>query len=310
MSERMDECWYTYKTRLNKTYTTKEELERRAAWEKNLLKIYEHNLMAEAGHHTYTLKDNHIADLCTYQYMKNMVKLKPSRRRKINDNEIVGAVLHDPTRIPTNLDWRKRGFNTIAIDQRACGSCYAYSIVESLMGQIFQKTGRMIPLSAQQLIDCSTVTGNLGCSGGSLRNTLKYIEKAGGLMEERNYPYVAEEGRCKFQRILSIINITSWAILPARDERALQAAVATIGPIAVSINASPRTFQLYHQGIYDDPLCSSDTVNHAMLLVGYTPQEWILKNWWGENWGEGGYMRIRRNKNLCGIANYAAYARI
>lgn len=54
-----------------------------------------------------------------------------------------------------------------------------------------------------------------------------------------------KEGQCKFQTNLGVVNITSWAILPARDERALQAAVATIGPIAVSINASPRTFQLY-----------------------------------------------------------------
>ncbi|XP_008545388.1 procathepsin L [Microplitis demolitor] len=310
ISERLDEYWYIYKATLNKTYTAKEELVKRVAWEKNLLKIYEHNLMAEAGHHSYTLRDNHMADLCTRQYMKNMVKLVPSRRRKISDNEIVGAVLHDPKTIPSHLDWRQKGFRTLPVNQQSCGSCYAYSIAESIEGQIFKKIGTMISLSAQQLIDCSTVTGNLGCAGGSLRNALKYLEKSGGLMEQRAYPYIAQEGQCKFQKNLSVVNITSWAILPARDERALQAAVATIGPIAVSINASPQTFQLYHEGVYDDPLCSSDMVNHAMLIVGYTPNEWILKNWWGEQWGENGYMRLVKNKNRCGIANYAAYVRV
>ncbi|KAG8042219.1 hypothetical protein G9C98_000210 [Cotesia typhae] len=285
ISERLSEYWYIYKASLNKTYTAKEELVKRVAWEKNLLKIYEHNLMAEAGHHTYTLRDNHIADL-------------------------FGAVLHDPRTIPSHLDWRKKGFITQPVNQESCGSCYAYSIAESIEGQIFKKTGTLISLSAQQIVDCSSVTGNLGCAGGSLRNGLRYLQKSGGLMEQTNYPYIAQEGQCKFQTNLGVVNITSWAILPARDERALQAAVATIGPIAVSINASPRTFQLYHEGVYDDPLCSSDMVNHAMLIVGYTPNEWILKNWWGEQWGENGYMRIVKNKNRCGIANYAAYVRI
>ena len=104
------------------------------------------------------------------------------------------------------------------------------------------------------------------------------------------------------------MNITSWAILPAKNEHALKTALATIGPVAVSINAARKTFQLYSHGVYDDEKCSSDTVNHAMLAVGYTPDYWILKNWWGDHWGENGYMNIRRNVNLCGIANYAAYA--
>lgn len=64
------------------------------------------------------------------------------------------------------------------------------------------------------------------------------------------------------------------------------------------------------KGVYDDYLCSSDTVNHAMLIVGYTPTEWILKNWWGDNWGENGYMRLAKHKNRCGIANYAAYVKV
>ncbi|KOX74122.1 Cathepsin K [Melipona quadrifasciata] len=64
------------------------------------------------------------------------------------------------------------------------------------------------------------------------------------------------------------------------------------------------------KGVYDDELCSSDMVNHAMVIVGYTPTEWILKNWWGDGWGEDGYMRLAKNKNRCGIANYAAYAKV
>lgn len=117
-----------------------------------------------------------------------------------------------------------------------------------------------------------------------------------------------QQNKCEYRPELAVVNITDWAILPREDEEAMKKTVAKIGPIAISINASPTTFQLYSHGIYDDPLCSSATVNHAMLVVGYTPQYWILKNWWGEHWGENGYMKIRRNQNTCGLANYAAYA--
>ncbi len=113
---------------------------------------------------------------------------------------------------------------------------------------------------------------------------------------------------CKFNPELAVVNVTTWAILPTRDEDALRNAVAVIGPIAVSINASPKTFQLYSRGVYDDKDCSPEKVNHAMLLIGYTPEYWILKNWWGKNWGSDGYMLIKRGVNQCGIANFAAYA--
>ncbi|XP_024868028.1 cathepsin L1 [Temnothorax curvispinosus] len=310
ISEKLDDYWRTYKTQFNKTYTRNLENVRRAAWEQNLVEIYKHNLLAAAGHHSYTLRDNHIADLSTRQYMREMVKLMPSRRRRLPTEPIVSAVLKNPRDIPARLDWREYGFVTSPVNQRSCGSCYAYSIAESIEGQIFKQTGMLLPLSAQQLVDCSTSTGNLGCTGGSLRNTLKYLEKSKGLMARSTYPYNAEQGECQFQKDLSVVNITSWAILPARDEKALEIAVATIGPIAASINASPKTFQLYHKGVYDDHQCSSDMVNHAMLVVGYTPTEWILKNWWGASWGEKGYMRLARNKNRCGVANYAAYVKV
>ncbi|XP_043281745.1 procathepsin L isoform X2 [Venturia canescens] len=310
ITKHLNDYWHFFKSLHNKTYVGKCEMRRRMAWEDNILKIYRHNLLAAAGHHSYTLRDNHLSDLGTKQYIRQLVRLIPSRRRRVSDDPMVAAVLHDPRSIPTHLDWREKGFVTEPVNQRDCGSCYAYSIIGSIEGQIFKKTGKIVPLSAQQLVDCSTSTGNVGCAGGSLRNTLKYLEKSCGIMAQKAYPYKAKEGRCRYNEDMSVANVTSWAILPARDERALEAAVATIGPIATSINASPKTFQLYHQGVYDDPNCSSDLVNHAMLIVGYTPNEWILKNWWGDSWGENGYMRLRKGRNRCGVANYASYAKV
>ncbi|XP_076175590.1 cathepsin L4 isoform X2 [Ptiloglossa arizonensis] len=245
ISEKLNEYWNSYKIRYNKTYSDNTEAARRTAWEENLVTIYKHNMMAAAGHHNYTLRDNHIADLGTRQYIRDMVKLIPSRKRRVSEESMLGSMFHDPRRVPRELDWRELGFRTPPQNQRDCGSCYAHSIAGSIQGQIFKQTGMLIALSEQQLVDCSTSTGNLGCSGGSLRNTLRYLEKAKGLMAEAHYPYRARQGSCRFEEHLSVVNVTSWAVLPARDERALEAVVATVGPVAASINASPKTFQLY-----------------------------------------------------------------
>ncbi|XP_050088221.1 cathepsin K-like [Anopheles aquasalis] len=114
------------------------------------------------------------------------------------------------------------------------------------------------------------------------------------------------QGACAFNKDYAIANISEWMILP-KNEEALAYALWKVGPLPVSLNAAPKSFQLYSTGIYDDEAaCDNSKVNHAMLLIGYTKEYWILKNWWG-SWGEEGYMKLARGKNLCGISNYAGY---
>ncbi|XP_050314484.1 procathepsin L isoform X3 [Anthonomus grandis grandis] len=293
--------------KFNKTYADHHDPIKKTAWLSNLEKIKRHNAEAERGLHSYYLKDNNLADLSHPTYLTKMVKLTSSRHRKV-DLEVVGDFYHRFHHIPEEINWIDKGFTTPVYNQKDCGSCYAFSIAGVIQGQIFKQTDKLVPLSSQQIVDCSAATGNYGCAGGSLRNTLRYLEKVGGIMAYSDYPYIAMLGKCHYNKGQAIANITSWSVLPARDEKALEIAVANIGPIAVSINAAPHTFQFYHKGIYDDPGCSSTSVNHAMLVVGYTKDYWILKNWWGKHWGEHGYMRLKKNKNRCGVANYGAYA--
>lgn len=76
-----------------------------------------------------------------------------------------------------------------------------------------------------------------------------------------------------------MVNVTSWGRIPYKNEDELKRAIALVGPIPISINAHPHSFALYSHGIYSDPECSDQTVNHAMLAVGYTPDYFILQNW-------------------------------
>lgn len=302
------EEWSTYKETFNKNYSIVTESLRRSVWEENFFKVKKHNQEAAMGLHNYTLKANHLADLDITEYVKQMIKLLKSLR-KPDDETMLEAPHYDLSKIPEELDWRDKGYNTPIRNQEDCGSCYAFSVASMIEAQVFKETGETKILSPQQLVDCSKSAGNMGCRGGSLRNTLHYIDKE-GLVDNSAYPYLAKESNCHHKKTDKSVHIRSWTILQSRDELALKTAVAFVGPVAVSINASPSTFQLYHDGIYDDPACTSDKVNHAMLLIGYTKTAWILKNWWSEAWGKQGYMYLRRDRNQCGVANFAAYAKL
>nr|CAD7416796.1 unnamed protein product [Timema poppensis] len=148
------------------------ELRKRRVWEDNLHRINKHNAEATIGHHSYTLRANHLADMTARQYVRQMVKLTKSRRRRIGDN-LVGGVNYQQLDIPEELDWRKKGFVTRSLNQLDCGSCYAFSIVTAIEGQLFKQTGQYTELrSAQPPTDSGLQHNN-----GKLRVLWRISEK-------------------------------------------------------------------------------------------------------------------------------------
>jgi len=141
-----------------------------------------------------------------------------------------------------------------------------------------------------------------------------YIIANRGIDTEASYPYTARDGiLCRFNRKNVGATIKGYTDIPYGDEASLQQAVGTVGPVSVAIDAGHDSFQSYASGVYDEPLCSSEELDHGVLAVGYGTTAdgqdyWIVKNSWSEYWGQDGYILMSRNKNnQCGIATMASY---
>ncbi|XP_020631218.1 cathepsin L1-like [Orbicella faveolata] len=300
--------WQAWKTFHGKQYETDTEEEARyAIWRDNLRKIQQHN----SEGHSYTLAMNQFGDLTVDEYRFFFLGL---RAHFSNETEREGSHFLPPSGVtlPDTVDWRTKGYVTPVKNQGQCGSCWAFSATGSLEGQHFKKTGKLVSLSEQNLVDCSRKYGNFGCEGGLMDYAFKYIKANKGLDTEVSYPYKARDGSCHFKSADVGATDTGFMDIQSGSESALKSAVATVGPISVAIDASHESFQFYHKGVYNEPACSSTQLDHGVLAVGYGTYQgkdyWLVKNSWGTSWGMQGYVMMTRNKNnQCGIATDASY---
>lgn len=304
----LSEQWKEWKNKYQKVYDHQvEDLYRKMVWQKNMRLVQKHNEEASAGQHSFIMGVNHLADMTAEEVNTLVNGLK---QENLNHVWTFHPLPEMP--LPPNVDWRTRGMVSPVQNQGLCGSCWAFSAIGALEGQMKRTNGSLVPLSPQNLVDCSTNVGNHGCRGGYLSKSYIYVIRNQGIDSESFYPYEHRDGQCRYSIQGKAGYCLGFHVLPKGDEKALQAAVATVGPVAVGINAMLPSFHHYRGGLYDAPGCNPKITNHAVLVVGYGTVKgqdfWLVKNSWGTGWGEGGFIRIARNKrNLCGIANFAIY---
>ncbi|VVC28253.1 Cathepsin propeptide inhibitor domain (I29),Cysteine peptidase, asparagine active site,Cysteine [Cinara cedri] len=311
----ISEEWNLFKVKFNKVYeNVGEELFRKKLYLKNKIVIEEHNKLYKKGQATYKLKMNQFGDMANHEW-KDMNGFNQILKNNIDDRDSVTYLSPENVNIPSSIDWRELGAVTPVKDQgHKCGSCWAFSSTGSIEGQQFRKTGKLVSLSEQNLIDCSRRFGNDGCRGGLMVQSFNYIKFNGGIDTEISYPYKGRNGFfCKYKSTNKGATVSGFVNIQRGDENTLAKAVATVGPVSIAIDASLDNFRFYDEGVFYEPTCSSVHLDHGVLAVGYNTTEagedyWIVKNSWGEEWGQGGYIWMARNKNNnCGIASMASY---
>lgn len=279
----------------------------------NLRYIDAHNAEADAGLHGFRLGLTRFADLTLEEYRARL--LLGSRGRNGTAVGVVGSRRYLPLageQLPDAVDWRERGAVAEVKDQGQCGGCWAFSAVAAVEGINKIVTGSLISLSEQELIDCDKFQDQ-GCDGGLMDNAFVFMIKNGGIDTEADYPFTGHDGTCDLKlKNTRVVSIDSFERVPINYERALQKAVAH-QPVSASIEASRRAFQLYSSGIFDGR-CGT-YLDHGVTVVGYGSEGgkdyWIVKNSWGTQWGEAGYVRMARNVRVragkCGIAMEPLY---
>lgn len=249
--------------------------------------------------------------------------------------------------IPANFDWRNvNGVNYLTknLNQHVpqyCGSCWAHGALSSLADRVkIARGGRGVDinLSVQQILNCGgEIAGS--CLGGSSTGVFDFVKQQGYVPYDTCLPYEAcssdsEEGFCKSSdyscspintcRTCSTfvseggfcssidyfpnVSIAEYGNL--LDAAAIKREVYARGPVACNVNANELT--QYTGGILDLPHKSRET-DHVVSIVGWGTaddgsQYWIVRNSWGEYWGEMGFYRIKLGENQLGMEAECAFA--
>ncbi|KAL3514454.1 hypothetical protein ACH5RR_027171 [Cinchona calisaya] len=274
----------------------------------NLRYIDEQNSM---GNRSYTLGLNRFADLTNEEYRTTYLGFRPDRKRRLGRTPSDRYLPKVGESVPDSFDWREKGAVLPIKDQGSCGSCWAFSTIASVEGINQIKTGKLISLSEQELVDCDFI--DQGCEGGLMDDGFEFIIKNGGIDTEQDYPYKGWDIRCdSLRKNAKVVKIDEYEDLYSGNETLLKTAVAN-QPVSVAIEGSGRDFQLYSKGIFTGKCGTS--LDHGANVVGYGSENgkdyWIVRNSWGTEWGENGYIRMQRNvkapTGICGITSMASY---
>jgi len=222
----------------------------------------------------------------------------------VNDENTLTVL--ENVNVPSSFDWRLVNPTPITPvkDQGQCGSCWAFSATEEIESSWILAGHNQTILAPQQIVDCDTK--DLGCDGGDTPTAYAYVMSAGGLELETVYPYTAKDGKCHGTGPFAA-SLTSWKYANSKkNETQLLTALATVAPISICLDAA--SWDSYKSGVLTK---CGNKLDHCVQLVGYGTDStsnldyWIVRNSWGTSWGETGYIRLERGKNLCGLADEA-----
>merc|ERR1719154_933 len=252
------------------------------------------------------------------EYATGLIETPEEERTiSLEDQAYLDSIYEDLDRqsIPSSYDARLKWLITKPKNQMSCGSCAAFAATathETCMRRAGTPLNGL-DLSEQQLVDCGyNGKGMNGCNGAYVGAYQDFLANSGkAVSHEAQYPYLDRDPnlKCMGKPTWNTGAKITKAITDYRcNEDKLKKLVYKYGAVATGIYASDRGLSNINKGVFVK--CSTTKINHAVTVVGYGTQGgkayWLIKNSWGDNWGDGGYVKIVRGKTACGIAQNCA----
>jgi C1A family cysteine protease len=238
----------------------------------------------------------------TPEEFKNTILMKtPIPSGRAHKNVFAGDLAPIPE--GTTFDWRnKGGVVTPVYNQGQCGSCWAFSITENIESQWALAGNALTSLSMQQVVSCDT--NDDGCGGGDPPTAYQYVMEA-GLESYNAYPYQSgegESGSCQYNQGAVVAHIQSYTTIGS--EQQAQSYLTQNGPLSVCVDA--ESWQYYTGGIITTESNCGTSLDHCVMITGYGVESgvnyWWVRNSWGTDWGQAGYLQVESGADVCGIA--------
>ncbi|XP_017046797.1 procathepsin L-like [Drosophila ficusphila] len=303
-----DEEWAQYKAKYNKHYTFNDNYHR-GIYRESVQAVAKYNRLFAEGKVGFKLGLNERSDVDESVFFRSGTK-RPLDSGTNSVTKTPSYKYYDE--INEGIDWRQYGYISPVENQTlGCQSCWAFSSSGCMEAHLAMKNGKLEPLSPKHLIDC-VPSPVAGCNGGWATLAFRYA-KNHSIASKKSYPYEPQVGTCAWENPNGILE--GHVTLKNNDEREMAEVVYNIGPVTASIDYLDPIFKNYKGGVVNIPNCRKDRkyLNHSMLVVGFgthpiSGDYWLIKNSYGTEWGENGYMRLARNENnTCGIASYIQY---
>lgn len=206
-------------------------------------------------------------------------------------------------------DARSAGYVTPVKDQQ-CGNCWSYSAMGAYEASYKRVNNVAADASEQYVVNCSG-GGDCGPAGGLAYKVFDWmVDNNKNVATDATLPDAGVAGACPGGTPVSQFYATDWGVVDPSGDILKIASVASIkeaickyGPVAASVYVTDA-FQDYTNGVFNETPSNyaNPSTNHAIVLCGWDDDKhaWLLKNSWGTDWGEDGYMWIDYGTNNVG----------
>jgi len=274
-----------------KSYSADELAGREAIFAEKLAEVIAHNTGFHAGEQTWWATINEYSDWSESEWKK--IKTGKAKHH-IHEHPVLH--LSKAQANPASVDWREKGVVTPVKNQGGCGSCWAFSATETFESHYAIATGTLKTFAPQAFVNCvqnpQSCGGTGGCEGATMELAFN-LTTTMGMPLESDLPYKGRDQACS--PYTAAAKATGYVKVPVNDADALETAIATKGPVSVTVAAS---WGSYGGGVFSGACSSSNCpLDHGVVAVGYSPDYWLVRNSWGSGWGEGGYIRLSRKND-------------